>query len=75
MAFMIENGILKSFTPETPETEIIIPDGVVEIGDGAFDSLSRASVYRITMPHTLKKSGSTIFREMFHLTASIQVIS
>ena len=36
MAFQIENGVLKKYTEEPGVTEVVIPDGVTEIGSSAF---------------------------------------
>lgn len=36
MAFIIENSILIKYTVEPGVTEVIIPDGIVEIGEFAF---------------------------------------
>lgn len=36
MAFQIENGVLKKYIEEPGVTEVVIPDGVTEIGTCAF---------------------------------------
>lgn len=36
MGFEIKNGVLEEYREEPDVTEIVIPDGVTEIGEGAF---------------------------------------
>ena len=36
MAFEIKDNVVISYTPEENETTVVIPEGVTEIGEGAF---------------------------------------
>ena len=65
MAFEIENGVLKKFIKKRGEDEIVIPDGVTEIGERAF--YRRTSIKGITLPNGLKKIGYSAFSYCFSL--------
>ena len=46
--FDIQNGILKRFQLVNSETEIIIPEGVTEIADNAFEDSYVKAIYGYT---------------------------
>ena len=55
--FIIENGILVKYTGT--EKEVIIPDGITEIGDSAF--YENVKVERITLPESVTVIGRSAF--------------
>ena len=55
--FVIENGILAKYTGT--EKEVIIPDGITEIGDSAF--YENVKVERITLPESVTAIGRSAF--------------
>lgn len=57
MSFQIEDKILVKYSGS--ETEIVIPDGVIEIGDGAFEDQKK--IVSVTMPESVIKIGSYAF--------------
>ncbi len=59
MAFEIENNILRRYIPENDETEVIIPDGVTEIGDYAFEYCK--NLKSICIPKGVTKIGNGAF--------------
>ena len=46
MGFEIVNGVLKKYTEEPEIFDVIIPDGVTEIGYSAFDGCASLVKYR-----------------------------
>ncbi len=44
MDFVIENGVLKKYTGTS--ADVIIPDGVTEIGDSAFRGVQQSEQHR-----------------------------
>ncbi len=56
--FDIEEGILKAYTGT--DHEVTIPEGVTEIGVGAFKGL--AWLIKVTMPSTVKRIGAHAFK-------------
>ena len=59
MAFEIENGILTGYIEEEGVSEIVIPDGVTEIGDYAFGGCRH--LRKLNIPDGVKMIGSTAF--------------
>ena len=57
MEFNIEDGILREYHGEGGE--VIIPEGVTEIGYGAFDGC--AGITAVTFPNTLRRIGNFAF--------------
>ena len=57
--FIIENGVLKKF--KSRSGEVIIPEGVTEIGSGAFSGCAR--VNRLTIPGSVRNIGSKAFSD------------
>ena len=47
MPFEIKNGVLRNYRKEPGVTEVVIPDGVTRIGDGAFRDCENLSSIRI----------------------------
>ena len=64
--FTIKNGVLTAYTGTSKDP--VIPDGVVEIGDGAFQ---RKSIYSVTIPEGVKKIGNNAFELAEELTTVI----
>ena len=56
--FDIEEGILKAYTGA--DKEVLIPEGVTEIGDGAFKGL--AWLLKVAMPSTVTRIGAHAFK-------------
>ena len=56
--FEIEDGILKTYLGADPE--VTVPEGVREIGEGAFKGM--AWMLKVTLPSTLKRIGATAFK-------------
>ena len=52
MALEIKNGVLVKYTPEPDETEVIIPDGVTEIGEKAFQECKTLTA--VTLPDSVQ---------------------
>lgn len=59
MSFDIQNGILRAYIPDDYKPNITIPDGVTEIGNGAF-RLAKGLTH-ITIPEGVIKIGSHAF--------------
>lgn len=57
MSFIIENGVLKEYSP--PKTEVIIPDGVTSIGDCAFEYCG--NIQSIKIPNSVTSIGNHAF--------------
>ena len=55
--FVIENGILKKY--KGTESDIVIPDGVTEIGTAAF--IEHTNIKSVTFPKSLERIGSYAF--------------
>lgn len=60
MAFQIEDGVLKKYIPEPGKTEVVVPDGVAEIG---FQAFSLSEVTKVTLPEGLKVIGGGAFAD------------
>ena len=57
--FNIKNGVLEEYTGK--DADVIIPDGVTEIGNKAFYGCS--SLTSITIPDSVKKIGEDAFMD------------
>ena len=55
--FVIENGVLKQYTG--PGGDVVIPDGVTDIGNGAFKNC--LSITSITWPGSVKSIAGNAF--------------
>lgn len=55
--FVIENGILKKYNGI--ESDIVIPDGVTEIGEAAF--IEHPNLKSVTFPKSLERIGRCAF--------------
>ncbi len=55
--FVIENGVLRKYTG--PGGDVVIPEGVTEIGGWAFDRYS--ALKSITFPKSVKSVGNEVF--------------
>ena len=67
MGFEIENGVLKKYVEENGVTDVVIPDGVTEIGEMAFQSCK--SLTDITIPDSVIQIGRYAFRGCTSLTS------
>ncbi|MBR4543886.1 MAG: leucine-rich repeat protein [Lachnospiraceae bacterium] len=56
--FDIENNILRSYTGS--DQEVIVPEGITVIGDGAFKG--NAGLVKVTLPSTVTKIGAHAFK-------------
>ncbi len=65
MAFEIENGVLTSYIEEDGVSEIVVPDGVTEIGEAAFGGCS--TLRYITLPEGVQIIGDYAFGCCRHL--------
>lgn len=65
MAFIINNGILEKYVPEPDETDIVIPDDVVAIGERVFRGRNIKSV---TIPSSVKTIEKSAFELCHNLT-------
>ena len=68
MAFIIENSILIKYTVEPGVTEVIIPDGIVEIGEFAFRDCEK--IVSIVIPD----GGKRIDRCAFYMCSNLKDI-
>ena len=59
MPFEIKNGVLRRYREEPGVTEVVIPDVVICIRDGAFHSCE--SLTNITIPESVVKIGCGAF--------------
>ena len=59
MSFKIENGVLEEYLQKNGETEVIIPDGVTEIGWNAFEYCR--SIKSVTIPDSVTEIGERAF--------------
>ena len=59
MGFKIENGVLVKYTEEKGVKDVVIPDGVTEIGDSAF--LGCSSLTSVTIPDSVTHIGENAF--------------
>ena len=59
MGFEIENGVLKNYAEEKGVTDVVIPAGVIEIGEKAFQDCTR--LMNITIPNGVTKIGKYAF--------------
>ncbi len=65
MAFEIENGILVGYIEEDGVSEIVVPDGVTEIGEAAFGGCS--TLRYVTLPDGVQIIGDYAFGCCRHL--------
>lgn len=61
MAFTIENGLLKEYRLESGETEVVIPNGVTEIGGKVFSNYSYKGLAKVTIPNGVTIIGEEAF--------------
>ena len=59
MGFQIENSVLKKYAKESGVTEVVIPDSVTAIGEGAFSGCS--SLTSIVIPDRVTAIGAGAF--------------
>ena len=69
MGFEIENGVLKKYTEEQGVTEVVIPDSVTSIGNGAFSGCK--SLTSVTIPDSVKSVGRDAFEDCYDLKTII----
>ena len=67
MSFRIENGVLVRYIGT--DTHVVIPDGVMRIGEGAFDG---SDIIDVTIPDGVEYIGARAFRYCRNL-ASISI--
>lgn len=67
MSFEIENGVLLSYTEEDNVTDVVIPEGVTEIGDAAFGGCS--SLRSVEIPDGVTVIGDYAFGGCSELTS------
>ncbi len=65
MAFEIENGVLTGYIEEEGVSEIVVPDGVTEIGEAAFGGCS--TLRHVTLPEGVQVIGDYAFGCCRHL--------
>lgn len=65
--FFIENGVLRAYLGDA--TEVTIPEGVTEVGEGAF--LNNQTVTHIVLPESLVKIGDQAFKNCAHLDQTL----
>ena len=65
--FEIQNGVLKRFHLVNSETEIVIPQGVTEIADNAFEHCMH--LVSVEIPDGVTKIGNMAFHHSFKLTS------
>ena len=59
MGFKIKNNVLTKYTKEKGVTDIVIPDGVTEIGEYAFEECT--SLQSITIPDSVTEIANDAF--------------
>ena len=67
MGFEIENGVLVKYTDEPGVTDVVIPEGVTEIGRRAF--MGCTNMKQVTFPASLKTVGWQAFSRCTGLTS------
>lgn len=67
--FEIQDGVLKRFQLVNSETEIVIPEGVTEIADNAFEH--RIHLISVQIPDSVTKIGSLAFAHCLQLKSVI----
>ncbi|MDE7365300.1 MAG: leucine-rich repeat domain-containing protein [Ruminococcus sp.] len=65
MAFEINNGVLEKYVPEPDETDIVIPDDVVKIGERVFRG---SGIRSVTIPSSVKVIDEEAFESCRKLT-------
>ncbi len=66
MSFVIEKGVLEKYNEEPGITEVVIPDSVTSIGNGAF--LCCESLTEIIISDSVMSIGNIAFYECKSLT-------
>lgn len=69
--FKIEDGILLEYIGKNPREEIVIPYGVTEIGESAFNGLVRFKMKSIIIPDSVRIIGKSAFYDCFNLVKVI----
>ncbi|MGN1037546.1 MAG: leucine-rich repeat domain-containing protein, partial [Ruminococcus sp.] len=59
MGFRIENGVLEAYTEEQGITEVVIPDGVISIGEKAFKECRNLT--NVIIPDSITSIGNGAF--------------
>ena len=64
--FVIENGVLVKYNDSGTTTEVVIPEGVVEIGERAF--YRKTALRTVVLPNGVKKINDEAFYNCYNLS-------